>query len=136
MAKRRRLKEKKKPLINPQVAALFGVGIMIISSLAYAVLYKPPGSETQSGAEAIEAQPFETFPEPLAEQPLISDSDGDGITDELEAEIGTDPLVRDTPASLEERRSQIYQDYVAGKLSLEAYTELSKKLEEAKKLLR
>ncbi len=137
MARRRRRKEKKKQLINPQLAALFGVGIMIVSSLAYAILYKPPGGESQSNAEVIETPPPENpFSTPVPQQTVIADSDGDGLSDELEAEIGTNPLVRDTPESLEERRSQIYQDYASGKLSLEEYTALSKKLEEAERLLR
>jgi hypothetical protein len=125
MARRRRRKEEKRRF-NPQLAALFGVGIMIASSLAYAILSKPPGEEAQKAPA----------PQATGAPPLLADSDGDGIPDSLEAEIGTDPLVRDTRQSLEERRSQAYAAYSKGAISLEEYTALSAKLDQAEAMLR
>ena len=137
MARRRRRREERKPLTTPQLAALFGVGIMIVSSLAYAILHKPPVG-SRKGAQAVETPaPQNLFTSPAPQQqPAGADSDGDGLPDELEAQIGTDPLVKDTPASLEERRSRIYREYTSGRLSLEEYAALSKKLDEAERLLR
>ncbi len=130
---RRRLRREEEPGKpgKPQLLALFGIGIMIISSLAYAILYKPPGGERQE--KTVEGAAQLLPPPPL---PSEQDSDGDGLPDALEAQIGTDPLVKDTPASLEDRRSQIYDAYVAGKLSLEEYKALVEKLDEAERLLR
>lgn len=135
MARKRRRKAKK-PIVTPQLAALFGVGIMIISSLAYAVLYNPFAGEPQGEAGGVVPVPPATFPAPQSEQGLTPDTDGDGISDELEAEIGTDPLVKDTSASLEARRKEAYQGYLEGKLTLEAYSELDRKLEKAEEMLR
>ena len=127
MVRRRRRKEERKRF-NPQLAALFGVGIMIASSLAYAILSKPPGGEAQ---EAPAPLPPEGAP-----PEFTTDSDGDGIPDSLEAEIGTDPLVRDTRQSLEERRSQAYAAYSRGAISLEEYSALSARLDQAEAMLR
>ncbi|WP_456475807.1 thrombospondin type 3 repeat-containing protein [Candidatus Pyrohabitans sp.] len=134
MARKQRRKAKK-PRVSPQLAALFGVGIMIISSLAYAVLYNPFAGEPQKEAGGVAPLPPGTFPAPQSEQGLTPDTDGDGIADALEAEIGTDPLVKDTPASLEARREEAYQEYMEGKITLEAYSELSRKLEKAEEML-
>ncbi len=129
MARRRRYREEKKRF-DPRLAALFAVGIMIVSSLAYAILSKPP----------VEAPPT---PSPEVSQPeqqpapeFTSDTDGDGIPDTIEAEIGTDPWVRDTRETLAERRSQLEAAYSSGAISREEYTALSSKLELAEALLR
>ncbi|NOZ59027.1 MAG: hypothetical protein GXO66_05570 [Euryarchaeota archaeon] len=125
MARRRRRREENRRF-NPQLAALFAVGIMIVSSLAYAIFSKPPSESPPPAASPAEGAP------PV----FTTDTDGDGIPDTLEMEIGTDPGVRDTRQSLEERRSQIYAAYARGEISGEEYNTLSMRLKQAEALLR
>ncbi len=104
-----------------QLGALFGIGIMVLSSLAYAILYNPFGG----GGAPERGQVVESV-----------DTDFDGIPDYLEREIGTDPYTPDTKQSLAERKQQVEREYSQGLIGEGEYRSLIKKIEAAEEVVR
>ncbi|NOZ82628.1 MAG: hypothetical protein GXN98_02245 [Euryarchaeota archaeon] len=124
MPRRRQVRGSKGKLTAVQLGALFGIGIMVLSSLAYAILYNPFGG---GGTK-----------KPAAEGQVVvsQDSDLDGIPDYLEKEIGTDPYSPDTVRSLEERKQQVEKEYAQGLIGEEEYRSLIRKIEAAEEVVR
>ncbi len=122
MPGRRQARGSRGKLTAVQLGALFGIGIMVLSSLAYAILYNPFGG----GGGKREAGKVVTS----------ADSDLDGIPDYLEKEIGTDPYAPDTKETLEKRRQQVEGAYASGRIGEEEYRRLIRKIEAAEEVVR
>ncbi len=121
MPSRRQVRGSKGKLTAVQLGALFGIGIMVLSSLAYAILYNPFGG----GGAPERGQVVESV-----------DTDFDGIPDYLEREIGTDPYTPDTKQSLAERKQQVEREYSQGLIGEGEYRSLIKKIEAAEEVVR
>ncbi len=135
MAKKRRKKREDKEESSKAMWALLGIGIMAISSIAYALLSNPFSSPAP-----VEEQPEIEAGVPQIEQtPPVStpgDSDGDGIPDSVERELGLNPFQPETPETLKLAEENLYRKYINGEISLSEYSAKEEILLKAKEGLK
>ena len=117
MAKRRKKRVEEKES-SKAMWALLGIGIMVLSSIAYALLSNPFSSPA----------PVEEQPEPELLQleqpspvPASGDADGDGISDSVERELGLNPWQPESIETLRLAEENLYRRYIRGEISLSEY---------------
>ncbi len=131
MPKKKKVNEK---MSKARLWALFGIGFMVLSSIAYAVLSNPFSEEPVE-----EQQDFfneESFITPPQEPSTPVDTDFDGLSDTLEREIGSNPYTPDTAESLQSLREELYRQYINNEITLDEYNLKDDKLRKAIEALR
>lgn len=99
---------------TPRLFALVAVGIMVLSTLAYAIVSNPFAGEEASQ----------------------KDSDLDGISDRMEREIGSDPFSQDSVESLEALWQTTRESYINNEISAKEFRARREKIQQAIRDLR
>lgn len=115
MAKRLKKSVKEKES-SKAMWALLGIAIMVLSSIAYALLSNPFPSpvEEQPEQELLQVEQ----PSPV---PTPGDADGDNIPDSLERELGLNPWQPESIETLRAAEENLYRRYIRGEVSLSEY---------------